>query len=586
LAQKNEQNGREKAVEHWRQRLLSAAFNKWKEDFITERRQKARMDFLASGRKSILVDMSSDEDDNGNDDDDDDDDHSDNEGYEGKTLLTDSILLSSPGAKAKAKKEKDILMIETSNDGDSLLKELLSDDGHSDSDYDDDDDDDDDDSKMMDYVAATDSPTMPMGLRLSRKLSCSSSVLRMSLSTSAGSGSGNSFSMACQKPGTVGLANLGNTCYMNSVVQALLAVGEWRQFFMNVVVSSDGGSSAINLPALRNIERRDTLDCFTALSARKAAVPADELSLSLEMHKLMRVLWSGKWRCATAYGFLRAVWHYFPAMANFRQQDAQEFWCLLRDQLHTELAKQPSGRTIVSRTFGGTLRSRITCPRCGHTSDTLTPLLELSLGIQHPSSSSGGSRSSPRGSRSSALLSGASSSTTTLGYCLARFGDEERIDGYACERCKRSVRASKQLRIVQLPKVLCIVLKRFGYTMSGTLRKDSSLVRFALRDFDVAPVCADDLPRGALPNTRYALRSIVAHHGRGISQGHYTAMMACSGDSERFVHLDDRKASPIDADSMLPHLSSPSLAADLASRNHRSSFRLGSPYIFFYHRQA
>ena len=57
------------------------------------------------------------------------------------------------------------------------------------------------------------------------------------------------------------------------------------------------------------------------------------VSLTQEIHGLMRVMWSGKWAVVTPHTVLSAVWTHIPSFRGYCQQDAQEFlWyvcCLL-----------------------------------------------------------------------------------------------------------------------------------------------------------------------------------------------------------------------------------------------------------------
>ena len=38
------------------------------------------------------------------------------------------------------------------------------------------------------------------------------------------------------------------------------------------------------------------------------------------MHKLLRVLWSGKWTIVTPYSLLFSLWELLPAFKNYKQQ--------------------------------------------------------------------------------------------------------------------------------------------------------------------------------------------------------------------------------------------------------------------------
>lgn len=103
--------------------------------------------------------------------------------------------------------------------------------------------------------------------------------------------------------------------------------------------------------------------------------PSFQRSLCHELHRLMRVMWSGKWAVVTPHTVLNSVWRLIPSFHGYTQQDAQEFlwWVLhnssivhtpshtwptptcseLLDRLQTELeAHWPLGYTVsLSSTF-------------------------------------------------------------------------------------------------------------------------------------------------------------------------------------------------------------------------------------------
>lgn len=140
-------------------------------------------------------------------------------------------------------------------------------------------------------------------------------------------------------PGITGLRNLGNTCFMNTVLQALSNTAEFRNFFVHLMAPDEEEGRSGNPPAVilngKRYTRQPTLDLLDTI--RKHVPKLEEVSLAMEVHSLLRVLWSGKWAVVTPFALLESVWKFVPKFRNRQQQDAQEFLCYLFDRLQLEL---------------------------------------------------------------------------------------------------------------------------------------------------------------------------------------------------------------------------------------------------------
>ena len=132
-----------------------------------------------------------------------------------------------------------------------------------------------------------------------------------------------------------------------------------------------------------------------------------DISLSSEIHNVLRVLWSGQWAVATPYSLVFAIWRFVPHFRSYLQQDAQEFYNSFIDAVHTELlevAKKAEGilskrnadensavvelaqvaksaHKFIDTVFQGTGCSEILCLHCGHTSQREENFLSLSVMI-------------------------------------------------------------------------------------------------------------------------------------------------------------------------------------------------------------
>ncbi|XP_063067032.1 ubiquitin carboxyl-terminal hydrolase 20 isoform X2 [Engraulis encrasicolus] len=109
----------------------------------------------------------------------------------------------------------------------------------------------------------------------------------------------------------------------------------------------------------------------------------------------------------------------------------------------------------------------------------------------------------------------------TLEDCLAAFFAADELKGdnmYSCERCKKLRNGIKYCKVLRLPEILCIHLKRFRHEVMYSF-KINSHVAFPLEGLDLRPFLAKESPSQI---TTYDLLSVICHHGTAGS-GHYIA---------------------------------------------------------------
>ena len=84
--------------------------------------------------------------------------------------------------------------------------------------------------------------------------------------------------------------------------------------------------------------RKRVLEQSTQPSGIVFFLPSFQRSLCHELHRLMRVMWSGKWAVVTPHTVLNSVWRLIPSFHGYTQQDAQEFlWWVIHSSsiVHT-----------------------------------------------------------------------------------------------------------------------------------------------------------------------------------------------------------------------------------------------------------
>ncbi|XP_028306211.1 ubiquitin carboxyl-terminal hydrolase 44 [Gouania willdenowi] len=403
-------------------------------------------------------------------------------------------------------------------------------------------------------------------------------------------------------PGVTGLRNLGNTCYMNSILQVLSHLHVFRECFLRLDLAHalELLASAVHGQLVGKVSPSPPLSLLNNRASNLGSLGAGlsggasrgrsmeliqpkepsskHISLCHELHTLFQVMWSGKWALVSPFAMLHSVWQLIPAFRGYAQQDAQEFLCELLDKVQRELESTgtlenkaaleskamlestPQKRLIrqvlamVNTIFHGQLLSQVTCLSCDHRSNTVEPFWDLSLEF-------------PERYHSNSSRESAAQTSCHLTEMLAKFTETEALEGniYACDQCNVARRrtsskplvltqAQKRLMVHKLPQVLRLHLKRFRWSGRNHREKIGVHVSFD-RLLNMEPYCCHEAPPtksvtcssppsspGSLRTKHflYELSAVVMHHGKGFGSGHYTAY--CYNTEGGFwVHCNDSK---------------------------------------------
>ncbi|XP_062516621.1 ubiquitin carboxyl-terminal hydrolase 3-like [Corticium candelabrum] len=314
----------------------------------------------------------------------------------------------------------------------------------------------------------------------------------------------------------VGLRNLGNTCFMNSVLQSLSNIKEFTLYFMR-------------LPSFDSC-REKSRGSHGYFTRQKGPDENMESSLVEEVRKCVCALCNEGAAPHSPDTLFAVVWQIVPRFRGYQQQDAHEFLRYLLDKLHSELLEyakrnNSSRQTIVSGIFGGQLRSEVNCLTCESLSIKHDPILDLSLDIP----------------QQFVNMRGKGRPQCRIQDCLASFVQKEELDEtefYQCTRCQSRQRSTKKLWMTSLPPVLCLHLKRFRFTNMFRTKIDIH-VQFPIMGLDMLPfLYATEETQKAACQNYYDLAAVIVHHGSGVSSGHYTAY-ACSQIAGTWFHFND-----------------------------------------------
>lgn len=292
----------------------------------------------------------------------------------------------------------------------------------------------------------------------------------------------------------LGLKNLGNNCYLNSVLQCLTYTPPLAQFCL----SSEHSSLCKRLFANKEKE------CPFCILERQIA---RSLKLEGPLDSPSKVQ-----KCLNLFA------------ENFRwgrQEDAHEFLRYVIDACHNTCLKLlkhrstscngmaingncgiPNGdlqkeeasekRTIMNQIFGGSLLSQVKCLSCKGESNKTDEIMDISLDLFESNS---------------------------LRDALGRFFRAEVLDGnnkYSCQRCKKLSVAKKQLFLIRAPNVLVIQLKRFEGVHGGKINRNIEFEEMLELSNYVYKSAQESEPK-------YNLFGSIVHAGYSPESGHYYA---------------------------------------------------------------
>lgn len=222
-------------------------------------------------------------------------------------------------------------------------------------------------------------------------------------------------------PGLTGLQNLGNSCYLNSVIQALFSLPQYRDFFKDKLFDKSVADPALDLPS-QMIKIYDGL--LSGRYSRPNELKGDDYQLGIKPSNFKTLLGADH-----------------PEFRTNKQQDANEFLLYLLDKLDKEYG------LALNKSFKFVLSNKLTCSECRLSSmsrelvdNVSVPIADTVLGTDKDG----------KKIYEEVFMSDSFNALTA----------KEIIEDYHCDNCGKTTAAVKQVGFTSFPQNLIVNVQR------------------------------------------------------------------------------------------------------------------------------
>lgn len=263
-----------------------------------------------------------------------------------------------------------------------------------------------------------------------------------------------------------GLANLGNSCFMNAALQSISYLPPLLAYLSKITVKCTNSDNCMICMLNKHLE--------SVFTSSKMIVEPIEFYRNLEkigdqFRKDVQ---------QDSHDFLRQTINKLEFSAT-RHPITEKFNCLNN-------IKNP-----IKQIFEGCFQSEIKCMKCDKSSLAFDPYMDISLNITRD--------------------------IQTLEKALEYFTQTENLaDNYRCFNCKENTKATKKMSILNVPQILTLHMNRFEFASHNTTKLTKHISY--PETLNLTPFTVENKIREPL---NYALSAVIIHSGNYADGGHY-----------------------------------------------------------------
>eukprot|EP01135_Chromosphaera_perkinsii_P010424 Nk52_evm1s2121 gene=Nk52_evmTU1s2121 len=314
----------------------------------------------------------------------------------------------------------------------------------------------------------------------------------------------------------VGMVNLGNTCYIGSLIQALFGCPAFRNLIVKLEFPSTDDKQINFLRELcllfvkLNEQTRkiaDTLSQETSvICLEEGSDVKEEVSYSIQPKEFVESLSLAndlfeKNVQQDAHEFLRYLVSSIDDGKLFLKQKLTQCESDLDEQVRNGLNENLHIADLLCSLFKGHLTTETICLECENISSRKEEFFDVTVTVPENKSCS----------------------LTAALYAYTKPEDLKGDNKYHCSKCDKLTEAKKSSFFSHLPHIISFHLGRFTYSASRS-KRDTALSLPSTMNFSLW--CSKECEN---KDTSYRLVGVVFHNGMSTSNGHYTCFVKYTG---------------------------------------------------------